>query len=33
MGNIAFATALDTAEAGTTKAGNNRIHANIVFRY
>lgn len=33
MGNIAFATALDTAEAGTTKAGNNRIHANIVFKY
>ncbi|MDO9267744.1 MAG: ShlB/FhaC/HecB family hemolysin secretion/activation protein [Methylobacter sp.] len=33
MGNIAFATALDTAESGTTKAGNNRIHANIVFKY
>lgn len=33
MGNIAFATALDTVEAGTTKAGNNRIHANIVFKY
>jgi hemolysin activation/secretion protein len=33
MGNIAFATALDTAEAGTTQAGNNRIHANIVFKY
>ncbi len=33
MGNIAFATALDTVENGTTKAGNNRIHANIVFKY
>lgn len=33
LGNIAFATALDTAESGTTKAGNNRIHANIVFKY
>ncbi|MGZ5050925.1 MAG: ShlB/FhaC/HecB family hemolysin secretion/activation protein [Methylobacter sp.] len=33
LGNIAFATALDTAEAGTTKAGNNRILANIVFKY
>lgn len=33
MGNIAFANALDTVEAGTTKAGNNRIHANIVFKY
>lgn len=33
MGNIAFATALDTVESGTTKAGNNRIHANIVFKY
>jgi len=33
MGNIAFATALDTAEAGTTQAGNNHIHANIVFKY
>ncbi len=31
--NIAFATALDTVENGTTKAGNNRIHANIVFKY
>jgi hemolysin activation/secretion protein len=33
MGNIAFANALDTVETGTTKAGNNRIHANIVFKY
>ncbi|HEY8034630.1 MAG TPA: ShlB/FhaC/HecB family hemolysin secretion/activation protein [Methylobacter sp.] len=33
MGNIAFANALDTVENGTTKAGNNRIHANIVFKY
>ncbi|MCF7967262.1 MAG: ShlB/FhaC/HecB family hemolysin secretion/activation protein [Methylobacter tundripaludum] len=33
LGNIAFANALDTAEAGTTKAGDNRIHANIVFKY
>ena len=33
LGNIAFATALDTVEAGTTKAGNNRILANIVFKY
>lgn len=33
MGNIAFANALDTVEAGSTKAGNNRIHANIVIRY
>ncbi len=32
-GNIAFATALDSVETGTTKAGNNRIHANIVFKY
>lgn len=33
MGNIAFANALDTAENGSTQAGNNRIHANIVFKY
>lgn len=33
MGNIAFATALDTAENGSTKAGNSRVHANIVFKY
>jgi len=33
MGNIAFATALDTVANGTTQAGNNRIHANIVFKY
>lgn len=33
LGNIAFANALDTVEAGTTKAGNNRIHANIVLKY
>lgn len=33
MGNIAFATALNSVENGTTKAGNNRIHANIVFKY
>ena len=33
MGNLTFANALDTVEAGTTKAGNNRIHANIVFKY
>ncbi|MGZ8174747.1 MULTISPECIES: ShlB/FhaC/HecB family hemolysin secretion/activation protein [Methylobacter] len=33
QGNITFANALDTVEAGTTQAGNNRIHANIVFKY
>jgi hemolysin activation/secretion protein len=33
MGNITFANALDTAENGTTQAGNNRIHASIMFRY
>ncbi|MEI6146897.1 MAG: ShlB/FhaC/HecB family hemolysin secretion/activation protein [Methylococcales bacterium] len=33
MSNIAFATALDTVSGGTTKAGDNRIHANIVFKY
>lgn len=33
MGNITFANALDTAENGTTKAGDNRIHASIMFRY
>lgn len=35
QGNIAFANALDSVETagGSTKAGNNRIHANIVFKY
>jgi hemolysin activation/secretion protein len=33
MGNIAFANALDTVEAGTTRAGNNRIIGNIVIKY
>jgi hemolysin activation/secretion protein len=33
MGNIAFANALDNVENGITKAGNNRIHANIVIKY
>ncbi len=33
LGNIAFANALDTVDGGSTKAGNNRIHANIVIKY
>ena len=33
MSNVAFASALDTVSGGTTKAGDNRIHANIVFKY
>jgi hemolysin activation/secretion protein len=33
MGNIAFATALNTVPGGITKEGDNRIHANIIFKY
>lgn len=32
LGNITFANALKTAEAGFTQAGDSRIHFNVVYR-
>lgn len=33
MGNITYANALNSVQGGITQAGDNRIHANFVFRY
>lgn len=32
MGNITYANALKTADAGTTEAGDSRIHFNVVYK-